>query len=260
MRPDSFSVVMLRARRAVALAAAALLLAGCNSADDSATLSNATINTYHLLFTNGATPPDLDVNINATPFGPVVYLGATTNRPLNWAPTAASVPLLVRPFGAPGTTLLSQNVSPVNRASYTLAIVGETNPAAGAPGPDAVLARRDSTAPQPGRVRVRVLQGQGDRLVAVDVYVGPSGSERQLASGLAFRGVTTYFEIEAPTGAGVQRMVITPAGIRPSLDPQLNQVISFTASDWVAGRIYTVALARSAGGVRIALNIPESVP
>ncbi len=219
----------------------------------------ATVSLYHLVYTNNAGSTGIDAinaTLGSTSLGALAYRTGVVNRGIDLAGGATQT-LRASFASTPATTLLSLPVPMTSGASYTLVMVGESNPAVPALAPDLVIAQRDVTAPAASRIRARFIHAWSNT-GAVDIWVGPPGSETRQVIGLGFKAVSQYLSIDAPLGTGTLRVLITDTNVAPSTATLAS--VSFSPTNWTAGTVYAVLLARDATGARQLLNTQETSP
>ncbi len=219
----------------------------------------AVVSLYHLVYTNNAGSGGIDAvnaSLGSASLGTLAYRTGVANRGIDLS-SGATQTLRASFASTPATAFLSLPVPMTTGASYTLVMVGESNAASSALAPDLVIAQRDVTAPAVSRIRARFIHAWSNT-GAVDIWVGPPGSETRQLIGLNFKGVSQYLPIDAPLGSSVQRVLVTDANVAPSTATLA--AVSFSPANWTAGTVYGVLLARDAAGTRQLLNTQETGP
>lgn len=197
---------------------------------------STTVVIYNVLMTNLAATPQVSVRGSGKFLAAsMVYLAESLPAYVTWTTTTPTVEFqFTNPSGA---SLLTITRTLVDSSAYAVAAVGvyaATDPALQ---PVVVIARRDTTLPATGKVRVRFLHALPG-IGAVDIWAGPPGGEVRIAQGIGFASVSTYVDVTIPVGPS--NLVVTNAGVTPLPATNVIGPVSFAP---LVNHIYMVPLA-----------------
>ena len=197
---------------------------------------SANVVVYNLLMTNLAATPQISVRASGRFLaGSMLYLAESTPSYVTWTTTAPVVDLqFTNPAGA---LLLGITRTFVDSSVYAVAAVGVYGATDPSLQPVVVLARRDTTLPAAGMVRVRFLHAMPG-VGAVDVWAGPPSGEVRIKQGVAFGTVSSYVDVAIPVGPS--NLVVTNAGVTPLPATNVLGPVSFAP---LTDHVYLVPLA-----------------